>query len=76
MWDLDFKIQFDTSEDENYLRVPLATFAANYEQEGGVCVIFVEYLDTYFDNSKSILIGGLFFQSIYAQYTLTSPYGV
>jgi hypothetical protein len=31
LWDYDFKIQFNTTEDENYLRVPLASFAANYE---------------------------------------------
>jgi len=30
LWDYDFKIQFQTSSDTKYLRVPLATFAANY----------------------------------------------
>lgn len=42
LWDYDFKIKFKAQD--NYLRVPLATFAANYDQEGGVCAIFVEYL--------------------------------
>lgn len=69
LWDYDFKIQFQTNQDSNYLRVPLATFAADYEQEGGVCVVFVEYLDSYYDDSKSIILGSMFFQSIYAQYT-------
>ena len=52
------------------MRIPLATFAANYESEGGSCVIFVEYLDDSEQNGLSIIFGGMFFQSIYAQYTL------
>lgn len=49
--------------------MPLASFAANYEAEGGVCVIFVEYLDSQYADSKTIMLGGMFFQSFYAQYT-------
>jgi hypothetical protein len=45
LWDYDFKVQIQTSSDSNYMRIPLATFAANYAGEGGSCVIFVEYLD-------------------------------
>ena len=70
LWDFDFRIQFDNSA-ENYLRVPLATFAADYEKENA-CVIFVEYLDDRFQNSQSIQFGGLFWQSVYGQYTLTN----
>lgn len=70
LWDYDFKIKFVTQGDTNYIRVPLASFAANYDQEGGVCVIFVEYLDPNASNdSKFIMLGGMFFQSIYAQFT-------
>lgn len=69
LWDYDFKIQFTTNSDSNYIRVPLASFAANYDQEGGFCVIFVEYLDAQYDDSKTIMLGGMFFQSFYAQYT-------
>jgi len=47
----------------------LASFAANFDQEGGVCVIFVEYLDATEKDSKSVIFGSMFFQSIYAQYT-------
>ena len=74
MWDLDFKIEFGDGsvEGSNYIRVPLASFAANYEAAGGVCAIFVEYLDPTYDDGKSIMLGGLFFQSIYAAYTLTA----
>lgn len=68
LWDYDFRAKFTSSEDENYFRVPLATFAANFDQEGGACVIFVEYLDDRYDNSKHIMFGGMFFQSFYAQY--------
>ena len=70
LWDYTFKMKFNTNLDSNYVRVPLATFAANYDGEGGVCVIFVEYLDPFFDDSKAIQLGSMFFQSIYAQYTL------
>ena len=43
--DFDFKVQFQTNSDSEYMRIPIATFAANYAGEGGSCVIFVEYLD-------------------------------
>lgn len=66
LWDYDFKIKFGHSSTETYLRVPLATFAANSDKDGGVCVIFVEFLDDRNDDSKSIMFGGMFFQSIYA----------
>lgn len=71
LWDYDFKLQFDTDSDDNYIRVPLASFAADYAQEAGLCVIFVEYLQDTEDDSQQILLGGMFFQSIYAQYTLS-----
>lgn len=49
--------------------MPLATFAANYDGENGACVIFVEYLQELYTDSQSIIFGGMFFQSFYAQYT-------
>lgn len=52
VWDYDFKVKFTSDTDENYIRVPLATFAANYEIENNVCVIFVEYLDERANDSK------------------------
>lgn len=69
LWDYNFKVKFNTNEDDYYFRIPLATFAANYEQEGGACAIFVEYLDANLDDSQFIIFGGMFFQSVYAQYT-------
>lgn len=66
LWDYDFKVKFTSAGTEDYLRVPLASFAANYAEEGGVCVIFVEYLDDSYNNSKFIIMGGMFFQSFYA----------
>lgn len=69
LWDYDFKIMFKNQVGNSYVRVPLATFAANYDQEGGVCVVFVEFLDARFDDSKSVIFGSMFFQSIYAQVT-------
>lgn len=61
LWEYDFKVRWHNSNDTNYLRVPLATFAANYEQEGGVCVVFVEFLDPSYQDSKTIMFGGMFF---------------
>lgn len=72
MWDYDFKIQFTTTGDDNYIRVPLSTFASNYVISGGLCSIFVEYLDPTDDDSSQIILGGMFFQSIYARYSLTT----
>lgn len=65
LWEYDFRMQFDSDQDFNYIRVPLATFAANLDSQGGACVVFVEYLDSNNDDSKSIMLGGLFFQSVY-----------
>jgi hypothetical protein len=31
LWNFDFKIKFETNLDSKYLRVPLATFAANFD---------------------------------------------
>ena len=39
-------------------------------------MIFVEYLLDQADASQQIIIGGMFFQSIYARYTLTGVSGV
>jgi len=66
LWDYTFKARFQNALDTNYIRIPLATFAANYEAEGGVCVIFVEYLADVLEDSKHIMFGGMFFQSFYA----------
>ena len=41
LWDYDFRIQFYTVFDDNYIRVPLASFAANSETLNGQCVIYV-----------------------------------
>lgn len=71
LWDYDFKMQFGHAETDTYIRVPLASFAANSELDGGFCAIFVEFLDDRFDDSKTIILGGMFFQSIYAQYTIS-----
>jgi len=71
LWDYDFKLMFNNTDNSvQYLRIPLATFAANYEEEGGLCAIFVEFLDVNNDDSKVIMLGGMFFQSFYAQFGL------
>lgn len=54
LWEYDFRLRFKTDADPNYVRVPLATFAADYHNDKGaeVCVVFVEYLDVREDDSK------------------------
>lgn len=52
LWDYDFRIKFNTGATDDYIFVPLASFAGNFDQEGGVCVIFVEYLEDFFPDSK------------------------
>jgi len=74
LWDYDFKIKFSSDSQDNYLRVPLASFAANYETDNGACAIFVEYLNAASSNSRQIIFGGMFFQSIYAQFEQEETY--
>lgn len=81
LWQYDFKIRFVTDQDTNYIRVPLSTFANNTlpgaaGQFPGFCVIFVEYLMETNADSQQIIFGGMFFQSIYAQYNLFGVSGV
>lgn len=71
LWNYDFKMKFTSTSDDNYIRVPLSTFAANHVENDGLCVIFVEYLNKVNTDSQQIILGGMFFQSIYAQYELT-----
>jgi hypothetical protein len=59
LWNYDFRIQFASSSDNNYLRVPLATFAIN--NADGTCSIMVEYLNANYQNSQQIIFGGMFF---------------
>ena len=70
LWDYDFKIKFSTSS--SYIRVPLATFAADYEGHNGLCAILVEYLDDRVNDSKQILLGGMFLQSFYLRVSQTA----
>lgn len=76
LWNMDFKILFTDETDQRYLRVPLATFVSNTEVPGA-CVIFVEYLNSDFDtDSRQVIFGGMFFQSVYAQFTLSGTTAV
>jgi hypothetical protein len=61
LWNMDFKILFTSASGSGtYLRVPLATFASN-TAEPNSCVIYVEYLEDSFVDSRQVIFGGMFF---------------
>jgi hypothetical protein len=63
-WDYDFKIKFEGVD--NYIRVPLSTFAANIEVQGSdLCAIFIEMLSEDY-GYDGLILGSMFFQNIYA----------
>ena len=66
LWDYDFKIKFATGGDQ-YLRIPLTTIAADFYNYNGLCAVFVEYLEASVSDSKQIILGGMFLQSLYAR---------
>lgn len=54
--------------------MPLASFAANYVSDNGLCGIFVEYIDETQTDAKQILLGGMFLQSFYARFEEAATY--
>lgn len=80
LWNYSFRIEF-SHINENFLIVPLATFATDATENGNqVCKIYVQYIDNNgsqpFDSS--IILGTMFYQAIklgvYSQFSLTVPY--
>jgi len=65
--DFDFKFKFQNEVNENYMRIPLSTFAEKVIQGGGSskCNINVNYLDTTSSQSENIILGGMFFQEFF-----------
>jgi len=62
LWDYSFNIEIKES---GWLKVPIATFASDYN---GECRIFVQYQEYMFDGSATtnrITLGNMFFQSVY-----------
>ena len=70
LWKYDFRVKFESANDDNYLRIPLATYAIDDTQEN-TCSIMVEYLNANFQNSQQIIFGGMTFQQIYTRYELS-----
>jgi hypothetical protein len=63
LWEYSFQIKF--LKDDPYLVVPLASFASDQTTRGtDVCYIYVEELDESLDDSRSIVLGQMFFQSV------------
>lgn len=74
IWDYSFKIAFSQSIDQ-YLVVPLASFAANGVYNGNdICKIYVENLGV----NETIMFGSMFFQSVslYSRWNFTASTGV
>jgi hypothetical protein len=69
IWDYSFKLNFTESyQTQNYIRVPLSTFAKDVEIGGQtVCGVFIEMLSPEFVPQSPIL-GSMFFQNIYTQF--------
>ena len=70
LFNMDFKVHFTSETDQAYFRIPLANFASNTEIPNQ-CVLFVEYLNSDNADSQQVIFGGMFFQSIYAQFELS-----
>lgn len=69
--DFTFKLNFTGSNDDNYMRIPMASFAEEVLIGGGdsVCNIYVTYLDENTFQSSDIILGGMFFQEFYGVFT-------
>lgn len=67
----DYTFKFKFVGADNYIRVPLGTFAQNVKGSGGVavCNIDITYLDPLATQSNNIIFGGLFFQEFFGEFT-------
>lgn len=69
--DWQFKIQFDSSQDGTYIRVPLATFAE--DAQSGDCNILVGNTNITDSGStaldRTVVLGGMFFQEFFGLFT-------
>lgn len=64
LWEYSFKLVLDGTNNDVII-VPLASFAANQVIDGqNSCAVYVEMLDEKIADSKQIVFGNMFFQSI------------
>lgn len=73
LWEYSFKIVVGTNND--VIIVPLASFAADRDIDGEAsCAIYVEMLDESIADSRQIVFGNMFFQSIavFSEATVTN----
>lgn len=63
-----FEIQFQNSTGNNYLRIPLATFAQDAVVAGGYkrCMLEMTYMTEYPNAQSYIILGGMFFHDFFA----------
>lgn len=58
-----FKINLLNEGDNDYIRVPLETFATEDSENGG-CILQIEY-----SPADTLVLGGMFFQEFYGLFT-------
>ena len=60
--DYSFRVQFASSTDNFYIRVPLLTFAStNFDDDDGTCSIYVQYQSPVSQDPYTVVLGSLFF---------------
>lgn len=65
--DYTFRFNFTGANDNNYIRVPLATFAQDIiVNRVKVCQLDIQYLDQSGSQTSNIILGGQFFQEFFA----------
>jgi hypothetical protein len=74
LWDFSFRVQFaEQSPSDEYLRIPLVTLTSTkHYRTYDVCLVNVQMINPYYEDSRSIIFGSAVLQSFYAQVSQTS----
>lgn len=64
-----FLMNFTDAADNDYIRIPLASFAENVNSQNTTCNVYVTYLDPLATQSQNIILGGMFFQEFFGVFT-------
>lgn len=63
LWDFSFKLNFKNTGSSDYIIIPLVSLVADYTYSNGdtICEILVQKIDPKYEDSRSIILGGLVF---------------